>query len=524
MSAEDDSPSKCSRKTALILFFAAEILAFVFSLIALISPTWQYVNLENGRTEHHHGLWLDCKRDYSHEYGRNREFYETLNRLDIQQHPFDHFFLPSLDCVYKFDYYIDTEDLYDHNHDENRLQDDANQHLFLGWKIAALSAFGLAVLATGAALLLCICAFCHKTLICATTVLVCVATVLSSIGISVFYIWANYQDNNIIKEDDGIYEQYFGWAFYVQIVGTCLHFVASFLGCVATSIAFTRVKAKLVKIEVVDEDNSSLLDEESKRPFKRSFSAIYKVDSAALRQWEKDYMNKVKEGSFINKFKRTGSMPNIRRGERFQQRSKLGGQFKSSSQMFLDSCSSNPTLTTNTFDSTSERILSFTNTSEGANFKTVRNIHFSFCKVTNITARKYFSIYSSITNLTAASSNDENVRAFDRNDFSETNSVRSFLSANKLSEAPFEAVTKKQLTSNNISLICCRSFFNPEEIDRSVGSSAVLENDAVTDCSYNYLKEAELRLNLFMNDVTPLNKPDNLHSSNASKETNVTTV
>lgn len=55
-----------------------------------------------------------------------------LFRLDKQSGPFYQFFLPSLNCVYKFDYYIDTEDLYDHNHDENRLQDDANQHLFLG--------------------------------------------------------------------------------------------------------------------------------------------------------------------------------------------------------------------------------------------------------------------------------------------------------------------------------------------------------------------------------------------------------
>jgi len=42
------------------------------------------------------------------------------------------FILPKLECVYKFDYYIDPEDLYDHNHDENRLWDDAYQHLFLG--------------------------------------------------------------------------------------------------------------------------------------------------------------------------------------------------------------------------------------------------------------------------------------------------------------------------------------------------------------------------------------------------------
>ena len=52
-------------------------------------------------------------------------------------------------------------------------------------------------------------------------------------------------------------------------------------------------------IQVVDGDDTSLLDGESSRPFKRSFSAIYKVDSAALRQWEKDYMNKIKDETFL---------------------------------------------------------------------------------------------------------------------------------------------------------------------------------------------------------------------------------
>ncbi|OZC11049.1 hypothetical protein X798_01875 [Onchocerca flexuosa] len=249
MSTTEESQSKCGQKTALSLFFLLELIAYVLGCIALISPSWQYVYLENGRTEHHHGLWLDCKRDYSHDYGRSREYYETLYRLNRQQSPFDQFSLPSLLCVYKFDYYIDSEDLYDHNHDENRLQDDANQHLLLGWKIASLAALGFAALTASAALLLSICAFCHRTFICAAAVLVTVAALLSSAGLLVFYIWANYQDNNIIKEEDGIYQQYFGWAFYVQTAATTMQFLASFAGCAVTSIAFRKSRTKLVKIE-----------------------------------------------------------------------------------------------------------------------------------------------------------------------------------------------------------------------------------------------------------------------------------
>ncbi|VDK27676.1 unnamed protein product [Gongylonema pulchrum] len=355
MSAADEDPGKCSRKTALAIFFLLELIAYLLSCIALISPSWQYVYLENGRTEHHHGLWLDCKRDYSHDYGRSREYYETLYRLDKQQSPLDQFFLTSLLCVYKFDYYIDSEDLFDHNHDENRLQDDANQHLLLGWKLASLAAFGFATLTAGAALLLSVCAFCHRTLICAAAVLVTVAALLSSAGLLVFYIWANYQDNNIIKEEDGIYEQHFGWALYMQIAGTFIYFLASFMGCVTTAIAFKKDRAKLVKIEVVDGDESILLDKSSSLPFKRSFSAVYKVDSAALRRWEKDYMNLVKSGSAANRnnFKRATSVPNFKKYPRVNQKSPDQQKItKSISDLFTSTDYCNFSTTTKTFTST----------------------------------------------------------------------------------------------------------------------------------------------------------------------------
>uniref|UniRef100_A0A1I7W155 Clc-like protein n=1 Tax=Loa loa TaxID=7209 RepID=A0A1I7W155_LOALO len=319
MGASEESQSKCSQKTVLSLFFLLELIAYVLGCVALISPSWQYVYLENGRTEHHHGLWLDCKRDYSHDYGRSREYYETLYRLNKQQSPFDQFFLTSLLCVYKFDYYIDTEDLYDHNHDENRLQDDANQHLLLGWKIASLAALGFAALTASAALLLSVCAFCHRTLICAAAVLVTVAALVSSAGLLIFYIWANYQDNNIIKEEDGIYEQYFGWALYVQIAGTTMQFLASFVGCAVTSMAFKKSRTKLVKIEVVDRDNSTLLDRTVSFPFKRSFSAVYKLDSADLQKWEKDYTSIVQSNDITKR--RAVSVPNFKKYPRKSQHS-----------------------------------------------------------------------------------------------------------------------------------------------------------------------------------------------------------
>ena len=104
-------------------------------------------------------------------------------------------------------------------------------------------------------------------------------------------MYARYQDNNIIKQDDGIYEQYFGWSFYTSLVGNFFLFLAAVLGCVTTSIVMSLGKAKLVKIEVDDNDSNQLLSSgSSDQPFKRSFSVVYKIDSAALRKWEREAM------------------------------------------------------------------------------------------------------------------------------------------------------------------------------------------------------------------------------------------
>lgn len=361
--------SRCSRKFALSVFFSVELLAFTICLLSLLSPSWQWVGLERGRTEHHHGLWLDCKRDYSFDYGRDREYYETLYRRDYQGTPFDVFILPPLECVYKFDYYIDPEDLYDHNHDENRLQDDAYQHLFLGHKIAALSACGVGVILAGASLLLGICSFCHRTFIAASTSLVTLASLLSYAGVGAFYGWASNQDNAVIKQqaEQETYEQHLGWAFYFQLGGATLHLLAASLGCFATSVAFSKGRTKLVRIDVVESAHSAsqadLLSSAhnltENAPFKRSFSAIYRVDSSSLQQWEKDYAKKVKQTQ--EAFVRTKSMPML--GKRQSMRKKRSSEkrvsladHRSSSNLFLSSgCETGETTTgtTNTMESSS---------------------------------------------------------------------------------------------------------------------------------------------------------------------------
>lgn len=64
-----------------------------------------------------------------------------------------------------------------------------------------------------------------------------------------------------------------------------------------------------------------------------------------------------------------------------------------------------------------------------------------------------------------------------------------------------------------------------DEVERSVGSSPSLENDTTESCG-TYLREADLRLNLFMNGVAPLTvvHTDGSVPASSTKESNVTTV
>uniref|UniRef100_A0A1I7UVD4 Clc-like protein n=1 Tax=Caenorhabditis tropicalis TaxID=1561998 RepID=A0A1I7UVD4_9PELO len=318
------SPAQCSRKTALAIHFTLSLIAFLLCLLGLISPSWQLVNLENGRTEHHHGLWLDCKRDYSFDYGRTREYYETLYRRDMQGSPFAEFFLPRLQCVYKFDYYIDQEDLYDHNHDENRIQNDAYQHTFLGWKIAVLSGVGSGVVCAGVAVLIATCAFCHRNCFTVSLTLLFLAMGLSLAGDLIFYLFATTQDNKVIKEEEEneTYEQILGWAFHCHLLGSLLLLFCNILGCCVCSINPTKGRSELVSIELVENgDGSELLSNN----FKRSFSAVYRVDSSALRQWEKSYLKNAMEKGEQN-FKRTASVPNFSKNHRKSKRAQRSGQ------------------------------------------------------------------------------------------------------------------------------------------------------------------------------------------------------
>ncbi|CAK5047993.1 unnamed protein product [Meloidogyne enterolobii] len=236
----------------LICFLLILIFATTSLILGLLTPSWQIVYLEEGRTEHHHGLWLDCKRDYSYDYGRSKEYYATLHRHFDLARPFDQFWLTALNCVFKFDYWLDEKDWYELGYDENRLWGDAYQHLFLGWKIATLVANLISTICAIFAIIFLIFAFCHRLCTCIAAVLVVISVLSSIAGNLLFFMFASDQDNNIIKEEEGIYEQHFGWSFWISLFSNILMLICSITGCIATKAAFGKNRnEKFMKIKVI---------------------------------------------------------------------------------------------------------------------------------------------------------------------------------------------------------------------------------------------------------------------------------
>uniref|UniRef100_A0A1I8B205 Clc-like protein n=1 Tax=Meloidogyne hapla TaxID=6305 RepID=A0A1I8B205_MELHA len=242
----------------LILFLLILIFATTSLILGLLTPSWQIVYLEEGRTEHHHGLWLDCKRDYSYDYGRPKEYYATLHRHFDLARPFDQFWLTALNCVFKFDYWLDEKDWYELGYDENRLWGDAYQHLFLGGKFLCT---------------------------CIAAVLVVISVLSSIAGNLLFFMFASDQDNNIIKEEEGIYEQHFGWSFWISLFSNILMLICSITGCIATKAAFGKNRSeKFMKIKPKRDFNTS----------RHCRSPIYKIESQQLKQWERESMHNIK--------------------------------------------------------------------------------------------------------------------------------------------------------------------------------------------------------------------------------------
>uniref|UniRef100_A0A914PVP7 Clc-like protein n=1 Tax=Panagrolaimus davidi TaxID=227884 RepID=A0A914PVP7_9BILA len=109
--------SEIPRKATITFSVVLTLIAMVLSIAAILTPSWQVVNLREYNSIHEHGLWLDCTR-------HSRDGNVLLRRYSTITEP--------LHCVYKFDYdkYSGTFDV----EDDNSPVGEVNRHKFYGMK------------------------------------------------------------------------------------------------------------------------------------------------------------------------------------------------------------------------------------------------------------------------------------------------------------------------------------------------------------------------------------------------------
>lgn len=120
------------RKWTITSSVVLTLIGFGLSIAAILTPSWQVVNLREYNSIHEHGLWLDCTR-------HSRDGNVLLRRWFSLQNSNWHYVsclfryatvTEPLHCVYKFDYdkYSGTFDL----EDDNSPVGEVNRHKFYG--------------------------------------------------------------------------------------------------------------------------------------------------------------------------------------------------------------------------------------------------------------------------------------------------------------------------------------------------------------------------------------------------------
>ncbi|CAG9537115.1 unnamed protein product [Cercopithifilaria johnstoni] len=184
---------------ALLLSYLFTIISILTSTIALLTPQWQIVTISEFHTEHQHGLWMDCILGKKHIQGTSER---------------------SLHCTYKFE-----------NAQKNDLQNDEDneeQHKLHNWHKAVLFLLLLALLA---ALIMCcflMCALYFRIAALVSCTLSLFATILSSVGIVVFFINSHKVEIRFVQGITRTYEQRCGYSFYLAL-SSCVTFLAAFL-------------------------------------------------------------------------------------------------------------------------------------------------------------------------------------------------------------------------------------------------------------------------------------------------------
>lgn len=212
------------RKAVIFCSSIFTLIGMGLSIAAILTPSWQVVNLQEYNSIHEHGLWLDCIRHTRDGRGVLLRRYATMNE--------------PLHCVYKFDYdkYSGTFDL----EDDNSPVGEVNRHKFYGWHTSTLIMLALALITSFFSICLGACGCCYASLSLLFTATTLLTTFLSSVAEGVFFFFSHRADNRFIKGIVGTYEQRVGLAFFLQMAACFFHFIAFLIAMLATYFAFTQ--------------------------------------------------------------------------------------------------------------------------------------------------------------------------------------------------------------------------------------------------------------------------------------------
>ncbi|VDN20149.1 unnamed protein product [Gongylonema pulchrum] len=168
-----------AQKVVLVASLVLLLIALGLSIAAVLSPSWQVVDIREFRAQHHHGLWQDCTRPYRHAHTQTIEEYNEMLHT-------------ALSCTYKFDA-------------------DAR------WQKAVLICFGVLFASCGLALLCGSCAPCSNSIAVLFTVLIFVALFFSIVANGIFFFAAHRVDSRFVQGLVGTYEQEIGSAFFLSL-------------------------------------------------------------------------------------------------------------------------------------------------------------------------------------------------------------------------------------------------------------------------------------------------------------------
>lgn len=227
--------SDAGRKSAISFSVFLALVGMGLSIGAILTPSWQVVNLREYNSIHEHGLWLDCTR-------HTRDGNVLLRRYSTITEP--------LHCVYKFDYdkYSGTFDL----EDDNSPVGEVNRHKFYGWHTATLILLALALLTGFMSVCIGICGCCYSSLSLVFTAImlitskffssnkipICISAFLSVVAEGLFFFYSHRADNRFIKGIVGTYEQRVGLAFFLQMGACAFHFFAFLVAMLSTWLSF----------------------------------------------------------------------------------------------------------------------------------------------------------------------------------------------------------------------------------------------------------------------------------------------